>query len=66
MGAQSAQSLEIVQNPNNILVCVRATLYTGLRLGIAVKAAENELGLALDFVELGVYLDIVNLEVASG
>jgi hypothetical protein len=42
------------------LVCVGAAFYTGLRLRVAVESALDELDLALDFAELGIFLAIVD------
>jgi hypothetical protein len=45
----------------NILVCVGAALYAGLRLRVAVQAALYKLDLALDLVEFGVCLKLVRM-----
>lgn len=41
-----------------VLVDICAALYAGLRLRVAVQAAEHKLDLVLDFVELGIYLKL--------
>ena len=43
-----------------ILVCVVAALYAGLRFGITTQTTEHELDLALDLIELGIYLGILS------